>query len=208
MKKQWLMGLFFIPLLSYGQGEFLSVCDRTPQVRDVIMEKIAAIDPSIECSDDDLLRPLLSEIKELPLYSGVVNSDGVRFPDITSFKVGDFSGIISVEYLNLSAHRITAIPEGIFSDLVSLKRLDLSFNKIADVHPNAFSGLVFLEKLDLDGNKIASLSENTFFNLPALKFVNLHRNFLEEQTISRLRLYFENQKRGTKLIITEQEWYQ
>ena len=40
-----LLSLFFIPLVSYGQSQFLSVCDRTPEVRDAIMEKITLMDP-------------------------------------------------------------------------------------------------------------------------------------------------------------------
>lgn len=55
----------FIPLFSYGQGEFLSVCDRTLRVREVIMEKVAQMDPDVECSDDDVMPFFLAEINSL-----------------------------------------------------------------------------------------------------------------------------------------------
>ena len=52
-----------------GKGSFLSVCDRTPQVKEAIMRMIAKIDPSITCSDDDLMLPILSSIKTLTVIS-------------------------------------------------------------------------------------------------------------------------------------------
>ena len=166
IKKQLLIGLFFIPFLSYGQGNFLSVCDRTPRVRKAIMEKIAEVDPSIKCDDDDLLRPLLSEIRTLYLhYFYSYTRNLYSGPKITSLKADDFSGLASLDHLDLSNNELSSLPEGIFSGLTSLKTLDLS------------------------NNKITTLPESHFFDL-SLRNINLHDNPLDEQTIRRLRSYF------------------
>ena len=73
LSKKLLIGLFFIPLLSYGQ-EFVSVCDRTPQVRKVIMRNIGYIDSSIRCWDDDLIKLILPEIGGLKLLREGITS--------------------------------------------------------------------------------------------------------------------------------------
>ena len=158
-----LIGLFFIPLFSFGQVEFLSVCDRTPYVRAAIMEQIIKVDPSIECNDEDLTSLILSEIKTLRIHGTGMNS----------LKAGDFSGLSTLTTLDLSYNKIKSLPVGIFSRLFALTTLDLSYNKIESLSADTFSGLSALKYLDLRGNRIESLSSDPFSDLFALTHLYL-----------------------------------
>ena len=188
LRKILLMGLFFIPFLSYGN--FLSVCERTPQVRDAIMEKIAHLDSSIECGDDDFIALALSEIAYLDLeeqsaatslkagdFSGLSSlwHLDLRENQITSLPEGIFSGLSSLVNLNLSANQITSLPEGVFSGLSSLKTLNLSYNKISLLE-GVFSSLSSLEILGLSYNQITSLPEGIFSGLSSLEILYLNDN--------------------------------
>ena len=158
--------LFLMPFLAYGQ--FVSVCDRTPQVRDAIMEKAAVIDSEIKCNDDDLLELILPEIKRL----------SVSFKRVTSLKSGDFSGLSSLENLNFNYNKITSLPPDIFVELSSLKVLWLADNGLTSLPPDIFSGLSSLETLYLGDNKITSLPPDVFNNVPSLDFLSLRNNRL------------------------------
>ena len=176
MKKiTFLIGLFLIPFLSYGQGQFLSVCDRTPQVRDAIMEKIAKIDPSIECSDDDLLIQLLPEIKTLWVQGdrGIFSLFGNT---ITSLKIGDFSGLTSLTDLRLDNNDLDSLHKDIFSGLTSLTDLHLGNNDLDSLHKDIFSGLTSLEFLFIENNELASLPRDVFSGLTSLRFLYLYGN--------------------------------
>ena len=173
--KKLLIGLFFIPFLSYG--EFLSVCGRTLQVKNAIMEKVAQIDPSIECSDDELMPLVLSEIKSL-----ILGRMG-----ISSLIEGDFSGLSSLQILDLGSSQISSLPQSIFSELSALIHLNLSGNQITSLPQGIFSNLPALKKLHLVNNQITSLPEDIFSELSALEDLWLSDNPLDEQTKLRLK---------------------
>ena len=137
-----IISLFFMPFLSYGQ--FLSVCERTPQVRDIIMAKTALIDPSIECSDDDLMKLVLSEFEELIMVG----------QGITSLKIGDFSGLSSLRVLSLYNNKLTTLPKGVFSELSSVTSLALSSNQLTTFPEGVFYGLSSLEIINLSNNPL------------------------------------------------------
>ena len=181
-----LIGLFFIPLFLYGQVGFVSVCDRTPQVRDTIMKKIVRIDPGIECDDEDLTPLLLSEIK-------ILNLHGKR---ITSLKAGDFSGLSALTYLSLSYNNLSSLVPDTFSGLFALTHLDLYNNRIGSLVPGTFSGLDSLTRLQLDRNNIESLPDIFFSNLRSLQTLEIRSNPLDEQTKSRLRTFFQRDGRS------------
>ena len=171
-----LIGLFFIPLFSYGQGEFLSVCDRTVQVKEAIMKQVAQIDSSIECSDDDLMVNILPEIKTLGVLSlehrGYLKSLFFK----KSLKAGDFSGLSSLQSLGLSNNQINSLHKDTFSGLSSLEHLSLSNNQISSLHEDTFSGLSSLTHLYLSDNQISSLHKDTFLGLSSLIYLDLKKN--------------------------------
>ena len=175
-KKLLVIGLFFIPFLSHGQ--FLSVCGRTPEVKNAIMEKIAEIDSSIECSDDDLTALVLSEIKTLEFIGG----------DITSLKAGDFSGLSSLEVLMLTGSKVSSLPEDIFSGLSSLKRLYLHNNQITSLPSGVFSDLSLVEDLYLSDNQITSLPSGVFSGLSSLERIAVYGNPLDENSKAILKV--------------------
>ena len=84
-----------------------------------------------------------------------------------------------METLNLSYHALTSLPAGLFSGLVSLETLDLSGspylagNNLATLPEGIFSGLTSLETLSLTGNELASLPEGVFSGLASLETLNL-----------------------------------
>ena len=162
-----LLCVLFISMLSYGQ-EWVSVCDRTPQVREAIMDLVHETAPSLECSDDDSLRYILSEILSLNLNS----------ERITALKKADFSGLTSLNYLYLDDNYLTSLPEGIFSGLSSLKLIYLFENDLTSLPEGIFSGLTSLTYLRLDENDLISLPEGIFSGLPSLTYLSLHDNAL------------------------------
>ena len=172
--KNLLIGLFFIPLFSFGQVEFLSVCDRTPQVRVAIMEKVNAIDSSIECGDADLIPLLLSEIKTLNLTG----------KNIISLKAGDFSGLSDLRRLTIAINEnLEALPVGIFSGLYSLKYLNLEQNNIRSLVPGTFSDLSAVIHLLLNRNRIESLPAGSFTGLSSVTYLNLSRNRIRNSLV-------------------------
>ena len=112
----FLSAVFFFTLFSYGQDNVLSVCDRTSQVRNAIVEKIKQETGVEDCS---LMTPLLSFIEFLDLEEH----------NITELKSGDFSGLSSLQQLNLNGNHISVVPNGVFSGLSSLQWLALKDNR-------------------------------------------------------------------------------
>ena len=183
-----LMAVMLWSFSAYGQ--FISVCDRTPQIRDAIMEKVAEIDSSIECQDDDLLQIILSEIKTLNLiYVGITSLKLGDFSGLSSLEIlfikrnktslppGIFDGLSSLKTLVLMQNKLTSLPPGIFDGL-PLKSLGLNVNDFASLPPDIFSGLSSLESLFLGGNKLTSLPPGIFSGLSSLRELVLQSNEL------------------------------
>ena len=167
ISKVKLLCVLFIPFLSYGQ-EWVSVCDRTPQVEVAIMDIVHETAPSLECSDDDLVRYILPEILALDLTS----------ERITGLKKGDFSGLSSLHTLDLFDNNLTSLPEGIFSGLTSLRNLYLGYNYLTSLPEGIFSGLPSLNYLSIYNNDLTSLPEGGFSSLSSLHTLDLFDNGL------------------------------
>ncbi len=91
----------------------LAVSDRTPAVRDAIVDAVSGVD-----SADDITAMHLASITSLNL----------RGAGITSLKTGDFSGLTALSSLNLYGNMLSRLPHGIFDGLTSLLSLRLGDN--------------------------------------------------------------------------------
>ena len=167
MFKYLFISLFLIPLFSYGQ--FVSVCDRTPQVKEAIMEKVSKISSEIECQDDDLLELIFTKIQILDLED----------KRITSLKLGDFAGLSSLQILSLYNNSLENLPAGVFAGLSSLAILDLHNNSLENLPAGVFAGLSSLGQLWLNNNDLTNLPPNIFAGLSSLRLLSLDNNSLE-----------------------------
>ncbi|MYB22522.1 MAG: leucine-rich repeat protein [Chloroflexi bacterium] len=144
----------------------VSVCDRTPSVRDLLVSIVRK-----ECADitaDDLAK--VSKIR-------------IRNPEqLTTLKTGDFEGLRNVTELSLWNHALTTLPKDIFQQLYSLEELDLSIRTgpfggrggLMALPENLFAGLSGLRELDLSGNaRLRTLPDGVFESLTSLHTLNL-----------------------------------
>ena len=117
------------------------ICDRTPQVRDKLLEATGG-SACGQVTPGQLASVTLLDLTRTGMHT---------------LQAQDFNGLSSLTGLSLSENRLTTLPEEIFSGLSSLERLDLSANSLAALPPEIFQGLSSLEELRLDGNRLAAL---------------------------------------------------
>ena len=142
------------------------VCDRTPQVRDGLVE---AIEEVSDCAD--ITTAHLTGVTKLDIWGA----------GITTLRENDFSGLSSLEFLALDNNSLRSLPEGVFSELGSLKRLWLWDNFLEALPESVFQGLDSLQRLLLDGNGLHSLPEGVFRGLN-----NLDALWLQDNSLSSL----------------------
>ncbi len=153
----------------------MSVCDRTPQVRDALVRESRATDCASVTAEN---------------LNGIISLN-LRFEGLTELRVGDFDGLGSLDLLLLNDNELAGLPVDIFRGLSSLRSLQLDDNKLSDLPEGAFNGLSGLELLCLDGNRIRDLPEGVFAGLTILGSLELSGNSivsLPESVFSGLRL--------------------
>ena len=144
-----------------GQG----ICDRTPQVRDKLME----VSGVSNCRD--VTAEHLSDIR------GALDLDDAG---ISSLQAHDFRGLSSLYRLRLSQNSLSELPEGIFQGLNSLQVMWLQENSLIMIPEGIFSGLGRLRILYLDSNSLSELPAGIFNGLSSLKDLDLSDNSLRE----------------------------
>ncbi len=156
------------------------VCDRSPRVRDEIVERVPGINDCAEVTEAHL-----AEIDEVLDLRGPIDILRIPLearetrPDIISeLRPGDFSGLTSLQGINLAQNNLTSLPERIFSGLPALQQLLLSYNRLTSLPEGVFSGLSSLEQLRLDSNSIIGLQDGIFSELTSLQGLYLGRNQL------------------------------
>ena len=160
----------------------LNFCNRTVQVRDVIM------DASGISACGDVTAAHLSAITSLSFSGRRLSTlktgdfDGLTSLttlDLSGPGLGDFdttllSGLTSLTYLKLRAARITSLPANGFSALSSLETLILEYSTFTSLPATVFSGLSSLKHLDLGNtSRITSLPATVFSGLSSLEHLNL-----------------------------------
>ncbi len=139
-----------------------AIFNRTPEVTEAILKALDVNDPSA-VTDTDIAMITRLDVDNM---------------DITSLKVDDFAGMLSLQTLTLSNNKLTTLPVGIFSDVTALVNLSLEGNSIATLPSNVFENLSLLLTLNLADNELTGLSGNTFDGIPNIRSLSLSNNKL------------------------------
>ena len=113
-----------------------TVCRRTPQVRDAIVEAAGGV----FCGT--ITTRQLREITALDLASA----------GLTTLQSSDLAGLTGLTRLDLSDNQLAVLPEGLLAGLRVLARLDLGNNRLRTLPDGLFDGLASLTWLSLAGN--------------------------------------------------------
>ena len=140
------------------------VCDRTPQVRDGILEKISGVSDCAEVTDSHL--------------SGITGALSLANITVGTLKAGDFSGLGKLTNLGLKNTQLSTLTAAVFSGLGKLTNLGLRNNDLSTLPADVFSGLGNLEQLVLAGNQLTALPPGIFSGLANLQGLNIMGNDL------------------------------
>ena len=169
-----------------AQAQTVDICDRTPQVRDAILEALEADDCAAVESDG------LASVENLELQGKQLAAlAGGDFAGLTGLKVlwlydnqlttlpaGVFDGLTSLQWLSLYGTSLTALQVGVFDGLTSLQVLDLGGNQLTDLPAGVFDGLTSLQDLALRESQLTTLPDGVFDGLNSLQGLFLERNQL------------------------------
>ena len=98
-----------------GYADITPVKDRTPQVRDAIVNAVPNISDAANVTAAHL---------------AAITSLNLRNSGITALKTEDFSGMTGLTTLNLFNNQLSSLPDGIFEGLTSLKTIRLGKNAV------------------------------------------------------------------------------
>ena len=147
------------------KAETSNICDRTPEVRDAILQATSA--------DDDCAAVNLASVTETLSLHG---------KQLTSLKAGDFDGLGNLRTLLLGENRLTTLPVRIFAGLGSLETLGLRGHQndmignqltvsLTTLPAGVFDGLGSLQVLLLQYNELTTLPEGVFDGLENLEYL-------------------------------------
>ena len=142
---------------------FVSVCDRTPDVRNAI---VLALPDIHDCAD--VTAANLATITFI----------GLQSENITALREDDFNGLTALKGLDLYDNALVSLPSGIFDNLTALKGLNLDKNALISLPSGIFDKNTALESLSLSRNALVSLPSGIFDNLTALNSLTLNGNDL------------------------------
>ena len=168
------------------------VCDRTPQVRDEIMDRADVADCN-KVTDWDVGNvdwlDLTPSSENRPIVT-LRRDDFLGLHDLRTLDLGDnrltelpfgiFSGLSRLRWLDLADNGLARLPDGVFTDLAGLESLDLGGNRMAELPADLFSDLSTLEELDVGGNRLRELPADVFTDLSGLDRLHLHENQIAE----------------------------
>ena len=166
----------------FGMGKAKGICDRTEIVKKIILEKIGKQDCSMVTDKD------LQTIISLDFGEPSTN------PFLQELKVGDFSGLTSLQKLDISNNSLFELPKGIFSGLTSLQELNLSRNYFSseELPKGIFSGLTSLQNLDLSVCQLEDLPEGLLSGLTSLQRLDLRYYAFSKKEKERIKQELKN----------------
>ena len=171
-----------------GPRATVNICNRTPEVRDALLESIAG---GVTCST--VTDAQLADVNRLEVdgYSSasIAPSDFAGLTRLSTLQIGNseqlasvparaFAGLDSLTTLNLRNNRLTALHPDAFNVLPALTRLYLTNNALTWLPTYVFHGLSNLLRLDLNENGLSSLQQGTFNGLAKLETLRLTQNDL------------------------------
>ena len=155
----WVIGWSLTaPATATAQG----VCDRTPQVRDRLVEAAGVS----SCED------------VTPEHLGAVTLLDLSESGIGTLQAHDFRDLGRLRRLLLDGNSLTTLPPSLFHGLSRLERLALDSNQLRELPPGLFRGLGSLERLWLYGNQLETLPDGIFSGLAELTYLTLAENSL------------------------------
>lgn len=155
-----LAGIILWAGVGLAAAQAQGVCDRTPQVRDKLVEVTGA------SSCEAVTAQHLAGVKRLDLEES----------DIRTLRAHDFSGLNSLEFLLLGDNSLRELPEGVFRDLDNLIWLGLGGNFLSRLSESTFEGLNTLEGIGLGHNLLKDLPEGIFKGLSNLETLSCAGN--------------------------------
>ena len=153
--------------------DFVSICDRTEQIRLAIQKEVAFQRFTYGVSGDVRCNAIrTSELKE-------IRSLQIVDKEISSLKPGDFSGLENLKVLNLEGNNINRLDSATLKDLINLESLILAHNAINSLG-RELSVLNNLKHVDFSGCRISTIVGDTFSANQKLETVFLPDNQIEE----------------------------
>lgn len=95
---------------------------------------------------------------------------------LTDLPAGLFSGLSSLQELDLSANKLHVISHTTFKDLADLRNLSLRHNRLETLDAGSFLECKQLESLDLTGNQLVELRPGCFYGLASIGEILLADN--------------------------------
>ena len=146
--------------LAHATAPEVSVCARTPQVRDALVKAINKPCEAIEVEDLHILESLTIQDKTL-----------------TKLVPGDFYNLLKLKFLKVSGSQLKHLRKGVFAGAEFIFSLDLHNNKISKIDNEVFLYLD-LEHLNLSQNKLVTLGPKQIAS-PSLRSLSLSGNKIE-----------------------------
>lgn len=141
-----ILGISLFPLC--GESAFLPVCQRTPAVKKFLEQAVRKTCETI--TETDLL---------------AVKRVAVGNEEIRTFNPDDFSGLTSLEILNIRSNPYTELPEGLLKDLIHLKTLVIISTELRHYPDDFLAYNPEIENLHVFRNNVRSISESIFLRL-------------------------------------------
>ena len=152
------MTLGFAALLGAVPASGQGICDRTPEVRDAILERLDTTDCATVTAADLARITVLSPNR------------------VERLRAGDLQGLVNLETLFLKRVGLVELQAGVFDDLSALRDLKLHDNRLTFLPHGVFDGLRQLESLSLYQNRLTELPPGVLEGVPRLRFLTLYEN--------------------------------
>jgi hypothetical protein len=141
--------------ISLSRQKPMPICMRTEAIR-VSLEKLSAstcdLLGNLAATEEQILQRLDPGYLTYPMELSATH--------ITSIKLGDFSGLSRVGFINLAENEIGSLHGYDFAGLMGLQTIYLGNNAISNIEINTFRDLPDLRYLSLTGNQLTELPKN------------------------------------------------